>query len=1238
MKLYNLTLLRSSASIATIYGNFTGEERAQEIIIGSSQVLTLLKVNDDGDLITLCEYDFFATLRTIKPLRLTGDTKDYIVVGTDGGSFTILEFSKEKNTFSPVVCEIFGKTGVRRVVPGEYIAVDPQGRAVMLASLEKNKLVYVTNRDSTGNLVVSSPLEAHKQHILVYDLVAMDVGFDNPMFAALEVNYERARNERVLKKRLTVYELDLGLNHVVRKWTKVVDESANKLVACPGGDLGPGGVLVCNQGFLKYYSLDQDPIACEFPLRLSPSGVPSEKQIIISHAVLGQKGLVFMLLQNEDGDLFQVKCKGDDETVTEVLIEYFDSIKPSRFLSITRKGLLFCSAETGNHILYQITDNIEGRNGEERNMSSDVASSNSGAASFVPRALRKLRHIVEHDVLSPCLGLILQKPINNASGTDIVLRTGTGPESSLKTLRHGLTCVNIAETKLPGMPLAVFTIKEKQGAEVDKYILVAFSNVSLVLSVGSKVEQVKDTGLLLEGRTFGLKLLRNNSVLQVHAGGFRLLNSLEDKSTPVFDWSAGNETVLQCAYTVSQLCLILSDNSICYFQLDELGNLSEVSRTQQSAIVSAKSSSLISAVAFSRTEDVSTLLAVAYGDKLLRIFSLKNPTKLEDVALQALPEVASSICFAAFSKYHLTMCIGLRNGVLITTNVHENTAKIQDSKSKYIGTEPVTLCPLTLKHNEETIPGVGAFSSRPWLLTSTQEHKVNLNPFNYPKMVYAHSFSNNQADGLVSLCQTSTGSSLRIFYMENIGKKFSIGSMKLEMTAREIQSHPVDPDLWIILEGEHGIDSLQNLQSSVEKYNKMRVELYGSAEPIQENSHISGGDEMETEEDDDDDEAKLDFSQIGYPNSLGWCSQLKVFRRTTGEFIFKQELSRNEYAVSMTMVRFRHRSGESFVVAGTVTGLSFYGTPKKFDSCAIKVYRFTSDGALLLMVAQNVDDLPKAMTGTPDGRLMVCIGRKICLYELSEKYLLLKGESKNALSSSAVKMFLSENGQKGGGILSFRLFVADSLHSMKIFSYYPTKKTTEAIALLCDDVSPRVMTAFEILDFDTIVGADKFGNIFVLRLPEDLEEALEPSIQLKLWDQANFDGAPNKLEQLAQFHVGEIITDVKKTSLSAGRPEVILYCTISGRVGVLAPIASTEDSELLEHIENQLRELRGKQLGLEQLSYRSSFIPLKHVVDGDFLNQFYEVSAENQQGIAEGAGRTSSSISSKIEELYMRLV
>jgi splicing factor 3B subunit 3 len=101
----------------------------------------------------------------------------------------ILDYDPRTSSFVKVHQETFGKSGARRIVPGQYLATDPKGRAVMIAAVEKSKLVYILNRDPAANLTISSPLEAHRSSSIVHHIVGVDVGFENPMFAALEVDY-----------------------------------------------------------------------------------------------------------------------------------------------------------------------------------------------------------------------------------------------------------------------------------------------------------------------------------------------------------------------------------------------------------------------------------------------------------------------------------------------------------------------------------------------------------------------------------------------------------------------------------------------------------------------------------------------------------------------------------------------------------------------------------------------------------------------------------------------------------------------------------------------------------------------------------------------------------------------------------------------------------------------------------------------------------------------------------------
>lgn len=52
-------------------------------------------------------------------------------------------------------------------------------------------LLRLSAGDAQMNLTISSPLESHKAHTLCFSLCGVDVGFENPIFAAIEVRFSR---------------------------------------------------------------------------------------------------------------------------------------------------------------------------------------------------------------------------------------------------------------------------------------------------------------------------------------------------------------------------------------------------------------------------------------------------------------------------------------------------------------------------------------------------------------------------------------------------------------------------------------------------------------------------------------------------------------------------------------------------------------------------------------------------------------------------------------------------------------------------------------------------------------------------------------------------------------------------------------------------------------------------------------------------------------------------------------
>jgi splicing factor 3B subunit 3 len=214
--------------------------------------------------------------------------------------------------------------------------------------------------DAANNLVISSPLEAHKNKTIVFNTVAVDVDFMNPAFACIEVDYDPYDNpdERLdlnnLSKSLAYYELDLGVNHVTRKITENIDPSANMLIAVPSTENGgPGGIIICCEEKMIYHHFSKKiRKEVSFPRRKGLD--TNQKFLIVAHSMLKQKSFFFYLLQNELGDLFKLTFVLDNKlTVTNLKLQYFDTVPVASSMTIFKAGFLYIASEFGNNLLLQ---------------------------------------------------------------------------------------------------------------------------------------------------------------------------------------------------------------------------------------------------------------------------------------------------------------------------------------------------------------------------------------------------------------------------------------------------------------------------------------------------------------------------------------------------------------------------------------------------------------------------------------------------------------------------------------------------------------------------------------------------------------------------------------------------------------------------------------------------------------------------------------------------------------------
>lgn len=1215
MYLYNLTLQRATGITHAVHGSFSGT-KSQEVLISRGKSLELLRPDPNtGKVHTLLTMEIFGCIRALMSFRLTGGTKDYAVVGSDSGRIVILEYNPSKNTLEKVHQETFGKSGCRRIVPGQYFAIDPKGRAVMIGAIEKQKLAFILNRDSEARLTISSPLEAHKSNTLTYHMVGVDVGFENPMFACLEIDYEEADNDptgeaaQKTQQTLTFYELDLGLNHVVRKYSEPLEEHANFLISVPGGSDGPSGVLICSENYLTYKNLgDQHDIRCPIPRRRNDLDDPERGMIFICSATHRTKSMYFFLVQTEQGDIFKVTLETDEDVVSEIKLKYFDTVPPAAAMCVLKTGFLFVASEFGNHYLYQIAH--LGDDDDEPEFSSAMPLEEGDTFFFAPRPLKNLVMVDEMPSFAPIISCFCAD-LANEDTPQLYLLCGRGPRSSLRVLRHGLEVSEMAVSELPGNPNAVWTVKKRIDDEFDAYIIVSFVNATLVLSIGETVEEVTDSGFLGTTPTLSCSSLGDDSLVQVYPDGIRHIRA--DKR--VNEWKTpGKKFIVKCAVNQRQVVIALSGRELVYFEMDPTGGLNEYTeRKEMPAEVMCMALGTVPS-----GEQRSWFLAVGLADNTVRIISLDPSDCLSPRSMQALPSPAESLCLVEMGHAEtneegnpqkgrsIYLNIGLSNGVLLRTVLDPVTGDLADTRTRYLGSRPVKLFRIKMQGGEAVL----AMSSRTWL-SYYYQNRFHLTPLSYETLEYASGFSSEQCNEGIVAISTNT---LRILALEKLGAVFNQISFPLEYTPRRFIVH-ADTGRMIIAETDHNAYAEETKNARKKQMADEMREAAGEDEK-----------ELANEMADAFINEVLPEDIFSAPKAgLGmWASQLRITDPIHGHTISKIQLQQNDAIMSMAVLKFSATATDGRYYLAVGIGKELQLNPRGCAGGAIDVYRIDPTCSNLEFLHRTeTDDVPGALCGF-QGRLLAGVGRILRIYDLGKKKLLRKCENKHIPNQIAN---LQTMGQ--------RIYVSDVQESVFFVRY---KRAENQIIIFADDTHPRWITATTLLDYDTIATADKFGNVSILRLPSSVTDDVDedPTGTKSLWDRGLLSGASQKAENICTFHVGEIVMSLQKATLIPGGSESLLYATLSGSVGVLVPFTSREDFDFFQHLEMHMRNENPPLCGRDHLSYRSAYYPVKNVMDGDLCEQFTSMDPAKQKSIASDLGRTPNEVAKKLEDIRTR--
>lgn len=571
--------------------------------------------------------------------------------------------------------------------------------------------------------------------------------------------------------------------------------------------------------------------------------------------------------------------------------------------------------------------------------------------------------------------------------------------------------------------------------------------------------------------------------------------------------------------------------------------------------------------------------------------------------MQALPARAESLSIVQMglmrsdekSSGKLYLNVGLQNGVHLRTVLDENTGDLSDTRTRYLGTRPIKLFQVSMQSKESLL----ALSSRSWLCYYHQ-NRFHLTPLSYEPLEYASGFSSEQCpEGIVAI----SSNTLRILSLENLGNVFNQQSHELEYTPRRFVIHP-ETGFIVLIESDH---NAYTFNSKIHRKQMIADEMIKSA-PAEEKVQVAELASAYLNE-------NLPESIFGAPKAGQdtWASLIRVMNPTNGRTLHKIALEQDEAAVSLALCRFNTDQDGYYVLVGVAKQLHLMD--RQHSGCEVQTYKFDSDLEHLVLIHKTaVDDVPRAIAPF-QGRVVIGVGKLLRIYDLGKKKLLKKCENKT------IQNFISTINTYGN-----RIFVSDVQESY-FFARY--KRAENQLIVFADDSTPRWVTATCVLDYGTVASADKFGNVAIIRLPEDVNDDVDddPTGLKSLWDRGWLGGASQKAETICSFHLGDIVLSLNKATLIPGLSEALIYTTISGAVGVLVPFTSNEDRDFFQHLEMHMRSENSPLCGRDHLAYRSFYFPVKHVIDGDLCEQFNSIEFAKQRNIAEELDRVPAEVS-----------
>lgn len=303
----------------------------------------------------------------------------------------------------------------------------------------------------------------------------------------------------------------------------------------------------------------------------------------------------------------------------------------------------------------------------------------------------------------------------------------------------------------------------------------------------------------------------------------------------------------------------------------------------------------------------------------------------------------------------------------------------------------------------------------------------------------------------------------------------------------------------------------------------------------------------------------------------------------------------------------------SYYVIGTA-----YALPEESEPSKGRILVFAVEDQKLQLVHEKEVKGAVYNINSFGGKLLVCVNNKVQLY-------------KWALRDDGSRELQPECGHHGHIVALYAqtrgdfIVVGDLMKSISLLIYKPEEGAIEERAR---DFNANWMTAIEILDDETYLGAENSFNLFTVRKNND----------------APTDEERNRLEVVGEYHLGEFVNRFRHGSLVMRLPDseashipTVIFATVNGVIGVIASLPH-DQFLTLQRLQNCLTKVVKGVGGFSHEQWRSfsnerKTVEARNFLDGDLIESYLDLKRDKMEEVASSMDTTVEELSKRVEEL-----